>query len=61
MVRGEAGSLGARMQSQLAVNRAQVPIDSAGTEEESFGHLNVGQPPATSRRISISRALSPAG
>ena len=43
MVRGEAGRFGARTQSQLAVNRAQVPIDGARTEEEPFRHLNVGQ------------------
>ena len=41
---GEAGSLGARVQSQLAVDRPKVPIDGARTEEELPGDLGVGQP-----------------
>jgi hypothetical protein len=44
VIGGEAGRLGARVQTQLAVDRAKVPIDGAGTEEELLGHLGVGQP-----------------
>src|SRR3712207_6881496 len=32
------------MEPQLAVDRAQVPVDGAGAEEELLGDLGVGQP-----------------
>src|SRR5918994_718649 len=41
---GEAGGLGARVDSQLAVDRAQVPFDGAGTQEKFPCDLGVGQP-----------------
>ncbi len=44
MFDGVPSRLGARVEPQLAVDRAQVPIDCAGTEEEFLGDLGVGEP-----------------
>src|SRR5215203_677087 len=41
---GKAGSLGARVRSQLAVDRAKVPADRARAEEELVRNPGVGQP-----------------
>ncbi len=44
MFRGETGGFCARVDSQLAVDGAQVPIDGAGTNEELLCDLGVGEP-----------------
>ena len=44
MLDGEAGSLRARVESQLAVDRVQVPVHGARADEELLGDLGVGQP-----------------
>jgi hypothetical protein len=58
---GEAGSLGARVEPQFAVDRAKVPVYGAGLMKSFSATSALVSPVATRRRTSISLALSPAG
>ena len=40
----EAGGGGSRGDAKLAVDRGQVPVDGARTNNELFGYLGIGQP-----------------
>ena len=43
MLNGIASRGGSRGDAELAVDRGQVPVDSARTDDEVFGDLGVGE------------------
>ena len=44
MLDGVAGRRGSRGDPELAVDRGQVPVDGARTDDQLFGDLGVGEP-----------------
>ena len=44
VLNGVAGGGGSRGDAELAVNGGQVPVDGAGTDDELFGYLSIGEP-----------------